>query len=234
MERNKQGFLFVISGPSGTGKGSICEGLVEYYQVALSVSMTTRVPRENEEEGKNYFFVSKEEFEEEIANEGFYEYAEIYGEYYGTPKKPVIAMLEKGFDVILEIDVKGAMQIKEQVPEVVLIFIMPPSPEELRRRIEGRGTETPERIQRRLERADSEIAQVGKYDFCVVNDDLKKAIKEVRMIMKSEAYLESFKSNFDESGFFSPLMRNTVRKAQKLRVGNNQEKIIERYNVGKI
>ena len=194
----------MISGPSGTGKGAICSGLQEYGDTAVSVSMTTRAPRDYEVEGVNYYFVTKERFLEVLAGNGFYEHAEIYGEYYGTPKKPVDELLEKGFDVILEIDVNGGMQVRAQMPEAVLIFIMPPSPEELRNRIESRGTETQERIASRLERSSGEISHMGEYDYCVINDDLEKAIQDVKIIMQAE----------------------------KHRVGDDVDRIIERYHAG--
>jgi len=152
----------------------------------LSVSMTTRAPREREAEGKDYFFVERERFEEVIAERGFLEYAEVFGEYYGTPRAPVEKELDMGNDVILEIDVDGAMQIKAIMPDAVLVFIMPPSAKELRKRIEGRGTETAENIALRLDRADAEIAKVGEYDYCVVNDDIEKAVGEVSAIIRAE------------------------------------------------
>ena len=176
----------MISGPSGTGKGTICSELVKQGEAMLSVSMTTRAPREHEEEGKSYFFVSKGRFTEVIKEEGFFEYADVYGEYYGTPKLPVMEQIEAGKDVILEIDVNGAMQVRKCMPEAVLVFIMPPSPEELKRRIESRGTETPERIAKRLERSEGEIAKLGEYDYCVVNDDLALAVQNVLDIMQAE------------------------------------------------
>ena len=221
--------MFVISGPSGTGKGAICAGIVASEKVAISVSMTTRGPRPHEIDGKNYYFVDKEYFGEALAEGGFFEYAEIYGEYYGTPKKPVLEMLEKGTDVILEIDVKGAKQIKENMPEAILVFIIPPSAEELRRRIEGRGTETAERIARRLERSDSEIAQVGNYDYCVVNDDLEKAIRDVSFIIRAERYYANDSEKLYEDDLF---MMDVLRRAEELKVGDDREKIIKRYNEG--
>jgi len=194
----------VISGPSGTGKGAICAGVTARTKMALSVSMTTRAPRENEKDGRDYFFVSKERFREFIEEGGFFEYTEVFGEYYGTPKAPVMKLLEEGTDVILEIEVNGAAQTRESAPDAALIFIIPPSAAELEKRITGRGTETAGLIASRLERADSEIAQVGKYDYCVVNDDLNKAVADVLAIIRSE----------------------------KLRVGADAERIIKRYQNG--
>jgi len=148
--------------------------------------MTTRAPRENETEGQSYFFTDKESFRAIIDEGGLFEYAIVYGEYYGTPKAPVLTSLGEGKDVILEIEVNGAMQIKNSVPEAILIFVLPPSFAELRRRIEGRGTETAEHIARRLERVEMEIAQIDKYDYLIINDDLAHAIEDMHSIMRSE------------------------------------------------
>ena len=201
MKRYKRGNLYVISGPSGTGKGSICAGLTVRKNVVLSVSMTTRTPRVREAEGLSYYFVNKDIFKEAIDTDMLFEHAEVFGEYYGTPKAPVLANLESGNDVILEIEVKGAMQIKESFPEAILVFILPPSQAELRRRIEGRGTETPEKIDKRLERVAMEIAEINKYDYLVINDDLVSAIEDMFAIMEAE----------------------------KLRVGDDIEKVIKDY-----
>ena len=215
----------MVSGPSGAGKGAICAGLAAETKIMLSVSMTTRAPRANEEEGKSYYFVGKAEFEEAIAEAGFFEYVKIFGEYYGTPIAPVLKQLGKGMDVVLEIDVNGAMQVREKIPNAVLIFIMPPSKEELRRRIEGRGTETSENIAYRLEHADSEIEQITKYDYCVVNDQLDKAVRDVETIIKAERMLaegrESMLTEMDD-------MR-TIRRAARLGVATCAEKIVKHY-----
>jgi guanylate kinase len=215
METSGKGHLFIISGPSGTGKGTICAGLLQSEKVALSVSMTTRAPRAHEVEGKSYYFVDKERFMKALAEGELCEHAEIYGEYYGTPLTPVKTQLEKGIDVILEIDVNGAIQVRERMPEAILVFIMPPSPEELKRRIEGRGTETAERIAKRLERSDSEIAQAGKYDYCVVNNDIGKAIDDVLAIMEAERGIPS-------------------SRADELRIKDNIQYIIKRYHEGSL
>jgi len=201
MEDLKQGNLFVLSGPSGTGKGAICAGVLAKTNAMLSVSMTTRAPRENEVEGQSYYFTDKESFKAALDNDGLFEHAIVYGEYYGTPKGPVLASLEEGKDVILEIEVNGAMQIKQSMPGAVLVFVLPPSFSELKRRIEGRGTETAERIARRLERVEMEIAQIDKYDYLVINDDLSNAIEDMLTIMRAE----------------------------KLRVGADAEKKIQEY-----
>ena len=186
MEEVKKGKLFVVSGPSGAGKGAICAGLPAATNAMLSVSMTTRAPRGNEEEGKSYFFVDKDRFREVIAEDGFFENVEVYGEYYGTPKAPVLACLDEGRDVILEIEVEGAAQTKLSMPDAILVFVLPPSLGELRKRIESRGTETDESIARRLERVAMEIGQIGNYDYFIVNDDLEEAIKDMIAIMRAE------------------------------------------------
>jgi guanylate kinase len=148
--------------------------------------MTTRSPRPGEKEGKSYYFVDREAFRAMIEQDGFYEYAEVYGEYYGTPKAPVLEKLAAGTDVILEIDTQGALQIQAAYPEGVLIFILPPSLAELRRRIEGRGSESPEKIEHRLSKVQSEIATISQYDYCVVNRELKEAVKDVYAIIRAE------------------------------------------------
>ena len=215
----------MISGPSGSGKGTICAGLTAKTKAMLSVSMTTRAPREHEEEGKSYFFVDKERFREAIAEGGFFEYANVYGEYYGTPKAPVMAELEKGRDVILEIEVDGAMQVRDSMPDAVLIFVLPPSLAELRRRMENRGTETPERITRRLERVEKEIGQIGDYDYLVVNDDINSAIDDMLAIMRTERLYGTNRA----TQFMMAEDKATMRRAGRLRVGADAEKIIERY-----
>ena len=183
-----KGRLFVISGPSGTGKGTICKELIKDDKIRLSVSMTTRNPREGEVHGVSYYFATKEEFLQKIEAGGFLEYAEVFGNYYGTPKMEVIQMLEQGIDVLLEIDVQGAIQIKEVYPEAVLVFILPPSLEELRNRLSGRGTETPEVLERRLGEATKEISFVKEYDFAVINDDLETAIDDVKAVIRASHF----------------------------------------------
>jgi guanylate kinase len=182
----KKGQLFVISGPSGAGKGTICRELVGRIDAALSVSMTTRTPRVGEEHGISYFFATQEEFEQTIAEDGFLEYAEVYGKLYGTPKKWVSAMLESGRDVILEIDIQGALKVKKNYPDGVYIFILPPSMSELRKRITGRGTESAEDIDRRLSEALKELSYLEKYDYCVINGLLEEAIRRVEAIVVAE------------------------------------------------
>ncbi len=182
-----EGNLFVISGPSGVGKGTICRDIfVAEGNTRFSVSMTTRPPREGERESVDYFFVTREEFEKLLAEGGLLEYNTFVGNYYGTPREPVMKWLAGGYDVILEIDWHGAFQVRESYPESVLIFILPPSVEELRERIMNRGSETEESMHKRLEQALNDIAQADRYDYRVVNDSLDNAVRQVRQIMEKE------------------------------------------------
>ena len=184
---NKMGKLYVISGPSGTGKGTICHELLQDMYNDFSVSMTTRAPREGEVEGKHYFFVSKEEFEANIERGNFLEHANVYGNMYGTPKDAVLKRLERGHNVILDIDVQGALQVKSSYPEAILIFILPPDMEELKKRLTGRQTDAPDVIEKRLAEALGEIKFMGEYDYYIVNDDLETAIAEAKSILKAES-----------------------------------------------
>ena len=182
-----KGNLIVISGPSGSGKGTICQGLhLEETDLRLSVSATSRKPRDSEENGREYYFLSREQFETMIAEEQFLEWAQVYGNYYGTPKKPVLDLLAKGIDVILEIDVQGALQVKDSYPEGVLIFLAPPSRAELARRLKNRGSESEEDIACRLQWASQELAQMSKYDFMVFNDDFGQALREIKAIITAQ------------------------------------------------
>lgn len=187
FNKKNQGKLFVFSGPSGAGKGTICKSLLEQMdELAISVSMTTRNPRAGETDGVNYFFTDKNTFEENITRNNFLEYAEVYGNYYGTPKGPVLEKLSDGTDVILEIDMQGALKIKENYPEGVFIFILPPSMAELRKRLTGRGTETEEAIEMRLGETLKELSYIDKYDYCVVNGVLEEAVARVKAIVVAE------------------------------------------------
>lgn len=181
-----RGLLFVISGPSGAGKGTICQRLKEQGTIELSVSMTTRKPRPGEEEGKNYYFVSEEKFIETINRDGFLEYAKVYGNYYGTPKDIVLEKLAKNKDVVLEIDIQGALKVKESYPKGVFIFILPPSMAELRKRITGRGSESEEDINLRLGETLKEVAYIDRYDYCVINDEIEEAVQRVTDIINVE------------------------------------------------
>lgn len=186
MSHNR-GKLYVISGPSGTGKGTICAELLKDIGNEFSVSMTTRGPREGEVHGKDYFFVSKEEFLENVDKGNFLEHATVFDNYYGTPKDMVMKRLERGRNVILDIDVQGGLQVKAAMPEAVLIFLLPPSLAELRKRLEGRKTEAPEIVEKRLSKALEEIKFIGEYDYYIVNDDLDQAIAQARAIVAAEA-----------------------------------------------
>ena len=182
----KQGRLFVISGPSGAGKGTICKALIESGAADLSVSMTTRKPRGKEQEGIHYYFVSHEGFRKAIDEGNMLEWAEIYGNRYGTPKKPVLEKLSQGRDVILEIEMQGAMQVKKSYPQSVLIFVLPPSISELRKRLIDRGTETPEQIDMRTRTTLDEIKTIKDYSYFIINDELSKAVEDARTIIRAE------------------------------------------------
>ena len=184
---NRKGLLLVVSGPSGAGKGTICKALLNKNdKIKLSVSATTRKPRNGEAHGVNYFFIEKEEFTKMVENGEFLEHAQIYDNFYGTPKAAIIECLEKGQDVILEIEMQGARQIKEVYPEGVFIFVLPPSLEELKSRIVGRGTETQEEIEKRFSCAFEEINQIVNYDYFIVNEDIEKSVNDVEAIILSE------------------------------------------------
>lgn len=181
--KNK-GLLIVYTGASGVGKGTIMKKLLaENPNYRLSVSATTRAPREGEQNGREYYFVTRERFDEMIAEDGFLEHAEYVGNKYGTPKEPVFRMLDEGLDVFLEIEVKGFLQIKKACPDCVSIFIAPPSFEELRLRLEGRGTESPEVIEARLRTAEQELSYQSMFDHVVVNDDADRAAGEIMSII---------------------------------------------------
>ncbi|MDD7770656.1 guanylate kinase [Suipraeoptans intestinalis] len=183
----RRGILTVVSGFSGAGKGTMMKRLLEKYDsYALSVSATTRLPREGEQEGREYFFKTTEAFLEMIENEELVEYARYVDNFYGTPKAYVEQQLADGKDVILEIEIQGARKIKEKIPDAVLLFIAPPSMQELKRRLLGRGTETEEIIQARLERAQKESVGMEDYDYLIINDDLDVCVEDVHHIIRGE------------------------------------------------
>ena len=189
--QQKRGTLFVFSGPSGVGKGTLNSKLFAEFgdQIAFSVSATTRAPREGEIDGKHYFFISRQEFENRVANNDFLEYAQFAGNCYGTPKPYVMSLLEQGKNVLLEIEVKGAMQVMERMPECVSIFVLPPSFEELERRLRGRGTESEEKVRARLETAREEIAFAPRYRYRIINGEVvDAAYRELRDIYLKETH----------------------------------------------
>ena len=199
---NRKGLLIVISGFSGAGKGTLMKKLIQNFeQYALSISMTTRVPREGEVDGREYFFSTKEQFEDRIKQGGFIEHAQYCGNYYGTPKDYVEEQLEAGKDVILEIEIQGAMKVKEQFPDAVLLFVMPPSVAVLLQRLMGRGTETKEVILERLQRAEEEAVGIEDYDYIIINDDLETCVKELHELLDKthEAIQEQYNpANYKE------------------------------------
>ena len=183
---NGKGILLIISGPSGAGKGTVVSKLKEKSGYSLSISATTRKPRQNETPGVHYFFKSKEEFEKMIEDKKLLEYADFCGNYYGTPTDFVNKRIENNKTVILEIEIQGALQVKSIYPEAVLIFLTPPSMDELEKRLVGRATETPEKIELRLKRAVEEIDNIDKYDYIVINDSVERAVVDIEHIVNAE------------------------------------------------
>lgn len=182
---NKKGIIAIISGFSGAGKGTVVNELVKQYGYAVSISATTRAPRAGEEEGKSYFFKTKEQFEDMIQKDELIEYAQYVENYYGTPKEYVLNQVNQGKDVLLEIEMQGALKVKEKFPEVSLIFITPPSVKELRRRLEKRGTETQEVIDKRIARAQEECSYMKEYDYIVVNDGLEECVEQMHLLLQA-------------------------------------------------
>ena len=182
--KNKNGKLFVMSGPSGAGKGTLRErALDDIKDLVYSISCTTRKPREGEIDGVQYRFITHEKFKEDIANNLFLEYAHVHSDFYGTLKADVMKELEAGKSVLLEIDVQGALQVREKMPEAILIFITPPSIEELEKRLRDRHTETEENLKLRLNNARKELELKDKYNYVIVNDDLETASREIRALI---------------------------------------------------
>ena len=196
-----RGILIVVSGFSGSGKGTLMKELLARYPdtYALSISATTRSPREGEEDGREYFFVTKEEFEKMIAKGDLIEYAKYVENYYGTPKNYVKQKLEEGKDVILEIEIQGALKVKKAFPDTLLLFVTPPSAKELKSRLVGRGTETMDVIESRMNRACEEAEGMDSYDYLVVNDDLDACVEEMHSIIRSEHRKSSRNRAFMES-----------------------------------
>ena len=192
----KKGILTIISGFSGAGKGTLLnEMLKKYNNYSLSISATTRKPREGEIDGKSYFFKTKEEFEDMIREDAFIEYASYVGNYYGTPKSYVMDKLEKGQDVILEIEIQGALKVKEKYPEAMLIFISTPNALSLKERLEGRKTENAGQIKARLKRAAEEAGGMEKYDYILINDNLNEAVDNLHQLIQSQKSKVSYNIN---------------------------------------
>ncbi|MBR6419440.1 MAG: guanylate kinase [Oscillospiraceae bacterium] len=182
----KKGLLIVLSGPSGCGKGTMVAEILKRGDCAVSVSATTRAPREGEADHVHYHFISREEFERRIAEDGFLEHAQYVGNYYGTPRKEVEEMRAQGKHVILEIEVQGAFQIREKCPDAILVFTVPPTLDELRRRLHKRGTETEEVIEQRVARAAEELPLAKQYDYIILNDDLQDAVDDFGAMIRAE------------------------------------------------
>lgn len=187
IRTKKKGLLIVISGPSGSGKGSIIKDLLQKNKnIWLSISCTSRQPRGTEQDKVEYYFLTKEQFETKIKNNEMLEYAQYGDNYYGTPKEYIKKHLDNGEDVILEIEIQGALKVKELLPETLFIFILPPSMQELRKRLEGRNTESKDKIEKRFKIAYNEINEVSKYNYVVVNDDIEIASNKINAIITAE------------------------------------------------
>lgn len=211
MKQKNKGILTVVSGFSGAGKGTIMKELLKRHPdtYALSISATTRNPRTGETDGVEYFFRTREEFEQMIAEDALIEYAQYVGNYYGTPKAYVEEQLLAGKNVILEIEIQGALKVKEKFPDTLLLFVTPPSAEELKNRLVGRGTETMDVVMSRLNRANEEAEGIEQYDYLVINDVLEDAVEEVHQIIQNEHYRVSRNETSIE------MMRNELKKFSK-------------------
>ena len=211
MKQKNKGILTVVSGFSGAGKGTIMKELLKQHPdtYALSISATTRNPRPGETDGVEYFFRTREEFEQMIAEDALIEYAQYVGNYYGTPKTYVEEQLLAGKNVILEIEIQGALKVKEKFPDTLLLFVTPPSAEELKNRLVGRGTETMDVVESRLRRANEEAEGIEQYDYLVINDVLEDAVEEVHQIIQNEHYRVSRNETSIE------MMRNELKKISK-------------------
>lgn len=194
---NQRGILVVVSGFSGAGKGTLMKALLNQHDnYALSISATTRQPREGEVDGREYFFVSTEKFQEMIAHDELIEYAKYVNNYYGTPKAYVEQKMAEGTDVILEIEIQGALKIKEKFPDALLLFVMPPNAGELRKRLAGRGTETKEVIEARLKRAAEEAEGIDNYDYILINDTIDECVSRMHQMIQTQHSKTSFQAEF--------------------------------------
>lgn len=205
---NRRGILIVVSGFSGSGKGTLMKELLSRYEdtYALSISATTRSPREGEVDGREYFFKTREEFEKMIAKDELIEYARYVENYYGTPRDYVEKQLDAGKDVILEIEIQGALKVKKAFPDTLLLFVTPPSAEELKRRLVGRGTETMEVIESRMKRAVEEAKGMDRYDYLIINDDLETCAKQMHTIIQGEHH-----RSFRNTGFMKEIKEDLSR-----------------------
>lgn len=225
---NNSGILIILSGASGVGKGTVVKKLLEKYpnDYALSISATTRSPREGEVDGREYFFKSKEEFEEMIKNGDLLEHADYVEHSYGTPKKWVIDKLKKNINIILEIETNGAFQIKKLMPEAILVFIKAPSMEELKHRLEARGTESPEVIERRLEKAREEIEKAEQYDYIITNDIVEKTADLLHNIV-----LVNKKLNLGEKTMLHPSYSDLINSVNTGAEDGNEPVVQSRYSI---
>ncbi len=212
----KQGILTVVSGFSGAGKGTLMKALLEKYEYGLSISATTRAPREGEQNGREYFFLTKEQFEDMISKNELIEYAQYVGNYYGTPKKYVQQQLDAGKNVILEIEIQGALNVKKMFPDALLIFVTPPSAAELKSRLVGRGTEDMETINKRMKRAAEESQFMNSYDYIAVNDKLDECVEELNDTIQRAASLLVEGKKFDAEKDFSELIEKTQKELELL------------------
>ena len=210
----QRGLLIVMTGASGVGKGTLRERWLSGQDVFYSTSWTTREARPGERDGVDYVFVTPEVFLEKVRQNGFLEHAQFVGNHYGTPREPIEAALARGQDVVLEIEVEGAMQVKDRVgEEAILVFIMPPSLTELRRRLTGRATETPERIEKRLTRARDEIMHAHEFRYVVVNDDLDRAVEELRAVQRAEHVRMRPETEWTDEDRAAVRLADTVRRS---------------------
>lgn len=212
----KRGILTVISGFSGAGKGTLMKAILEKYDYGLSISATTRAPREGEVNGREYYFLSKQEFEDMIANQALIEWAQYVDNYYGTPKKYVEEQLVAGKNVILEIEIQGALHVKELFPDALLIFVTPPSAMDLKNRLVGRGTEDMATIEKRLKRAYEESAFMDQYDYIAINDVLEDCVEDLNQVITQAATILEAGGKFAVEQDFTQLISKIQKELKEL------------------